>query len=410
MKITTFAAALMALCMAQAGAATRIEFWTFSMKPKFTPFFEAVERNYEAANPGVDVVWVDFPWDVIQTKLVTRIVAGKPPALVNLNVPWADEFARDGLLLPVDELLGPAAESYIPSTLEDLRFKGCIYGFPMYSNVAVVAYNREIFAQAGLDRAPATLDEQLSFARRIAARTGKAGLAPALSKIDGFFMWQGLPVLQDGRAAFDTPAHAALVAKLAETYKAGGLMKDSLFAEDNFPAVVDAYKGGRLGMLLAPPTALRRIQADSPAIHAVTDVAPAPLGPTGIADGGWLIHFAVPKGVPAALLPHVGKFARYLTGDANQLAFARQASVFPATRQAANDPYFLTADKAVVIGARSMVHSRTLYVAGVDDYDELRRMLVKAVEAGVTGRQDIRQALDQAAAMWNRKLAAQGAR
>jgi putative chitobiose transport system substrate-binding protein len=57
-----------------------------------------------------------------------------------------------------------------------------------------------------------------------------------------------------------------------------------------------------------------------------------------------------------------------------------------------------------------MVHSRTLYVAGVDDYDELRRMLVKAVEAGVTGRQDIRQALDQAAAMWNRKLAAQGAR
>lgn len=410
MKITTLAAALMAICMAQAGAATRIEFWTFSMKPKFTPFFESVERNYEAANPGIDVVWVDFPWDVIQTKLVTRIVAGNPPALVNLNVPWADEYARDELLLPVDELMGAARASYIPSTLEDLRFKGKVYGFPMYSNVAVVAYNKEIFAKAGLSRTPATLDEQLAFARQIAARTGKAGIAPALSKIDGFFMWQGLPVMKNGRAAFNTPAHAALVAKLAETYKAGGLMKDSLFAEDNFPAVVDAYKGGRLGMLLAPPTALRRIEADAPAIYAVTDVAPAPLGPTGIADGGWLIHFAVPKGVSPALLPHVGKFARYLTGDANQLAFARQASVFPATQKAANDPFFLAADKAVATGARSMVHSRTLYVAGVDDYDELRRMLVKAVEAGVTGRQDIAQALEQAAAFWNRKLAAQGAK
>jgi putative chitobiose transport system substrate-binding protein len=47
-----------------------------------------------------------------------------------------------------------------------------------------------------------------------------------------------------------------------------------------------------------------------------------------------------------------------------------------------------------------------MYVAGIEDYDELRRALVKAVEAGVTGRQDIQQALDAAVAIWNRKLAA----
>jgi putative chitobiose transport system substrate-binding protein len=53
-----------------------------------------------------------------------------------------------------------------------------------------------------------------------------------------------------------------------------------------------------------------------------------------------------------------------------------------------------------------MPFSRTMYVAGIEDYDELRRALVKAVEAGVTGRQDIQQALDAAVAIWNRKLAA----
>ncbi|MES2126458.1 MAG: extracellular solute-binding protein [Pseudomonadota bacterium] len=386
-----------------AWAETHIEFWTFSMKPKFTPYFNGIVHDYEAANPGVKVEWVDFPWDVIQTKLVTRIVAGKPPALVNLNVPWADELARDELLQPVDALL--AGSNFIPSTLDDLRFKGKVYGFPMYSNVAVVAYNTRIFKEAGLTRPPATLDEQLAFARQIFARTGKAGIAPALSKIDGFFMWQGLPVLANGRAVFNSPAHVALVQKLADTYKAGGLLKDSLFAEDNFPAVIAAYKGARLGMLLAPPTALGRIEADARDIFAVTDVAAAPLGPTGIADGGWLIHFAIPKGVDAMLLPAVGKFARFLTGDANQLAFARQASVFPTTVKAANDPFFTGAAKAVQVGARSMVHSRTLYVAGIDDYDELRRTLVKAVEAGVTGKQDIKAALDQAAAIWNKKLA-----
>jgi putative chitobiose transport system substrate-binding protein len=409
------AMAWMVLSQSPAWAATapaKIEFWTFSMKPKFTPFFNQVVRGYEAGHPGVKVEWIDFPWDVIQTKLVTRIVAGNPPALVNLNVPWADEFARDQLLQPVDALLGEARASYIPSTLQDLTFKGHTYGFPMYSNVAVIAYNREIFRAAGLTRAPRTFDEELAFARQIAQRTGKAGICPALSKIDGLMMQQGLPIIESNRAVFNSPRHVAFLRKLADTYRVGGLLKEGLFMEDNFPAVVDAYKGGRVGMLIAPPTAMKRIEADARDVYAITDVAPAPLGPTGIADGGWLIHFAIPKGVDATLLPEVGRFARYLTSDANQLAFARQASVYPATIKAANDPFFLAvpphagaAEKAVAAGAVSMPHSRTPYVAGVEDYDELRRSLVKAVEASVTGKQDIQQALDQAVAIWNRKLA-----
>ncbi|UUZ50122.1 extracellular solute-binding protein [Massilia sp. B-10] len=77
MNIKNLLTALMAIGLLQSAwaADTKIEFWTFSMKPRFTPYFESVVRNYEAANPGVKVEWVDFPWDVIQTKLVTRIVA-----------------------------------------------------------------------------------------------------------------------------------------------------------------------------------------------------------------------------------------------------------------------------------------------------------------------------------------------
>ncbi len=93
-------------------------------------------------------------------------------------------------------------------------------------------------------------------------------------------MQQGLAVIRgrQGRLQF-ARAHRA-DQKLAETYKAGGLLKDALFAEDNFPPAIDAYKGGRLGMLLAPPTAVKRIQSDARDIYAITDVAPAPLGPT----------------------------------------------------------------------------------------------------------------------------------
>jgi putative chitobiose transport system substrate-binding protein len=400
---------------AQSAAATEnIEFWTMSLKPKFVSYFEELVKTYEAQNPGVKIEWVDFPGDLIQTKLVTRIVAGTPPALVNLNVPWADEYARDGLIVPVDGMMGAAKSRYVKAAIDDLTFAGKTYGFPLYSNVTVIAYNTELFKQSGLTRPPQSLDEQLEFAKRIYAKTGKPGFSPSLAKADGFLLEQGLPILVDGKAAFNSPQHVALVEKLKSAYLAGGILKDSLFSEDNFPAAIAAYDGGRLAMLSAPPTALKRIEADARDIYAVTDVAPAPLGPTGMVAGGWLIHFVVPTGIDPKRMPSIAKFAQFLTNDANQLAFAKLANVFPTTNDAANDPYFQklapnagASAKAVAIGAQSMKRSRTLYVAGIEDYDELRRSLVNAIEAGVTGKQDVKAALDTAVAIWNKKLASQ---
>ena len=387
-----------------------IEFWTLSMKPKFIPYFQNMVQQFEALHPDIKVEWVDFPWDILQLKLITAIAAGTPPSLVNLNVPWAEEYARDSLIVPVDGMMRNQA-MYSKVALEDLTFNGHIYGFPHYSNVNVIAYNTAIFAEAGLKAPPKTLDEELAFARQIYARTGKAGYAPTLGKIDSYFLQQGLPIITHGRAAFNSPQHVALVKKLADTYQAGGLLKDKLFSEDSFPAVIDAYKGGRLGMLVSAPTALRRIELDAKDVYAATNVAPAPLGPTQIADGGWMFHYAVPRGVDPKLYPAIGLFAEFLTNDENQLEFAKIAGVMPTTVKALADPYFVAVEQqagaveqAKPIAAASMKYSRSVYVAGLEDYDEMRRVLVKAVEGGMTGKQDIKQALDEAAAIWNKKL------
>ena len=389
----------------------KIEFWTLSMKPKFIPYFQQVVHQFELLHPDIQVEWVDFPWDILQLKLITAIAAGTPPSLVNLNVPCAEEYARDSLIVPVDAMMLNKA-MYSRVALEDLTFNGHIYGFPHYSNVNVIAYNTAIFAEAGLTVAPKSLDEELAFSRQIYARTGKAGYAPTLGKIDSFFLQQGLAIIEGRRAVFNSPQHVALVKKLADAYQAGGLLKDKLFSEDSFPAVIDAYKGGRLGMMVSAPTAIKRIQIDAKDVYAVTKVAPAPLGPTHIADGGWMFHYAVPRGVDPRLYPAIAKFADFLTNDANQLEFARIAGVMPTTVKALADPYFMQVgpnagadEQARPIAAESMKYSRSVYVAGLEDYDEMRRVLVKAVEAGMTGKQDVKKALDEAVVIWNKKLA-----
>jgi putative chitobiose transport system substrate-binding protein len=393
-----------------------VEFWTMSMKPKFIPYFQNLVQKFEQQHPDVQIEWVDFPWDILQLKLITAIAAGTPPALVNINVPWAEEYERDSLIVPVDAMM-LHKDRYSTVALEDLTFNGHIYGFPHYSNVNVIAYNTSIFADAGLTRPPISLDEELAWSRQIYARTGKAGYAPTLGKMDSFFLQQGLPIIQNGHAVFNTPQHVALVKKLADTYQAGGLLKDKLFSEDSFPAVIDAYKGGRLGMMVSAATALRRIQVDAKDVYAVTKVASAPMGPTNIADGGWMFHYAVPRGVNPKLYPAIAQFADFLTNDENQLEFAKIAGVMPTTIKALEDPYFMqveahagAVEQAKPIAAASMKYSRSIYVAGLEDYDEMRRVLVKAVEAGMTGKEDIKTALDEAVVIWNKKLAVENKR
>jgi putative chitobiose transport system substrate-binding protein len=286
-----------------------IEFWTMSLKPKFTPYFKTLVAQYEASHPDVELEWVDVPWDTLQTKLTAAIVAGSAPALVQLNVPWAYDYALYGALRPIDDLLGTDRSAYTEGAIADLTFNGHVYGFPHYNSVNVMAYNTALFRSAGITRVPTTRDEQLAVAKAIKARTGQYGFSPALGKIAGLMLEEGLPLVANGKAVFNSPAHVAFVTKLADAYKAGGLLKDKLFSEDNFPASIDAYKSGRMAMLEAPPSALTRVRDDAADIYAVTDVAPVPIGARGIAAGGWLFHFAMPKGTDGAVAREAAAFA-----------------------------------------------------------------------------------------------------
>ncbi len=397
---------------AAAAAKVHVEFWTMSLKPKFTPYLKSLVKQYETAHPNVELEWVDVPWDALQTKLTAAIVAGSAPALVQLNVPWAYDYARYGALRPIDDLLGKDRASYTDGAVADLTFEGKVYGFPHYNSVNVMAYNTALFKQAGITHIPTTRDEQLAAAKEIKARTGQYGFSPALGKVAGLFLEEGLPLVENGKAVFNSPAHVAFIAKLADAYKAGGLLKDKLFSEDNYPASIDAYKSGRMAMLEAPPSALTRVRDDAPEVYAVTDVAPVPIGGPGIAAGGWLFHFAMPKGTKEDVAGEAAQVAKFLTNAENQLEFAKLAGAFPTAKNAVADPHFqkLRTDagayeKAMAIGAKRMDVVRTLYVAGVPGFERLNKRLQDAVEAAIIGRKDVKAALDQAVAFWNSKLA-----
>lgn len=393
----------------------RLEFWTQSLAPKFDPYFKNLVDRYNAANPNVEVVWIDYPWNVIRPKFTAAIAAGRPPVLANMDVPWAYEYHLNGLIQPVDSLID--RNQYLAGAVQDVTFEGKTWAVPFYNGANVIAYNTALFKQAGLDpnKPPQTLDEQLRLAGIIKAKTGVAGFAPTLgpTKLEGLMSQEGLDVIRNGRAVFNSPAHVALVNKLAAAYRSGALLKDGLFAQDNFQLSMAAYNSGRMAMLVTVPAALGRVRDDAPEIYKTTAVAPVPLSPSKVAAGGWQFTYVVPKNVDPKLLPEIGKLARYLTNAENQLAFAKLAGTLPTNRQAAAHAYFHAAppdagaaEKGVIAAVQNLEYVRTIYLSGVKDAELLSTKLSSAVEQAVTGRKDTQQALNEAAAFWNKKLGA----
>lgn len=395
----------------------RLEFWTQSLSPKFDGYFNNLVAQYNAQHPNVDVVWIDYPWNVIRPKFTAAIAAGRPPALANMDVPWAYEYHLNGLIYPVDGLIDRS--QYVNGALADVTYDGHTWAVPFYNGANIIAYNTALFKAAGLDptHAPSTLDEQIAFAKQIKAKTGVAGFAPTLgpTKLEGLMAQEGLDIVRNGRAVFNSPAHVALVRKLADAYHAGALLKDNLFAQDNFQVSMAAYDSGRMAMLVTVPAALGRVRDDAPDVYKVTGVAPVPLSPAKVAAGGWQFTYVVPKNVDPALLPEIGKLASFLTSPANQVAFAKAAGTLPTSKQAAADPYFHSAppdagaaEKGLVAAVKNLEYVRTIYLLGVKDAELLSTKLSSAVEQAVTGRKDAQVALDEAAAFWNKKLGAPG--
>ncbi|WP_440217114.1 ABC transporter substrate-binding protein [Chromobacterium piscinae] len=406
--------ALLACSLSAHAEKVRLEFWTDSLKPTFDGYFANVKKTYEAQHPDVEVQWVDVFNDNFETKLNAAIAAGRPPALVNHDVPRLFKYAQKGTLIPLDAALGADKAAYLPNALADLSFGGKLYGLPWYNNINVLVINGELFKKAGLDpkRPIASLDDELRLAKIIKAKTGVPGLLPQLGQIDGIMLGQGLPLIQNGKAVFNSPAHAALIRKLADAYKAGALARDNLFADDNYQASIKLYNSGRLAMMETAPTSAQRTQSDARNIYAATVVQPAPLGPTKIAQGGYLFNWSVSKGLPARTQQEAVKFARFLTGDAQQLAFAKvTGATFPSTRRALADSYFVktsagggAVESARIEGAKVALNIRTLVLTGVPNVGDLKKNLVDNVEAAVTGKKDAQKALDDAVAFWNRQL------
>lgn len=380
-----------------------IEFWTIALQPTFTDFFNGLIEQYETENPHVTVKWSDLPQDSIHEKLVTSVAGGTSPDVVNLNTHMALTLAGKGALVDLNKEATEEQKSiYIPGLFESAQAGESCYAFPWYASPNIMFYNTELFEKAGIEELPTTYEEANAVAKQMKDATGAYLYNPP--QFYELFFEEGISILNEDRsaAAFNTQETVDLVTKFQEYTKEDILPKDTW---GDWDEELKMFETGKLAIISSSGSSLSRIKDEAPDIYEKIAVGAPLRGATGL-SGNPLMNVVIPEA--SKNHEEAIKFAAWLTNDANQLAFCKEVAIFPSTKEAAADEYFVSDVETLEGQARAMSVSLSEtskdYSLGVEGQSNIQDDLKKAYEAAIKSGGDVKEALTMAEQLVNDEL------
>jgi putative chitobiose transport system substrate-binding protein len=387
----------------------KIEFWSMSLKPKFTDYFQSLIANFESQNQGIKVNWVDIPWDGMENKILTSVSAKTPPDVVNLNPGFASQLAGRNAWLDLDaKVQTDARSSYLPNIWKASTLNGKSFGIPWYLTTRLTIYNTDLLKQAAIAKVPSTYTELAQVSQQIKDKTGKYAFFMTFVPQDSgevleSLVQMGVTLIDgSGKAAFNSPQGKAAFQYWVDMYKKGLLPKESLTKGHRHG--INLYQSGQTAMLTSGPEFLKTIAQNAPKIAEVSAIAPQITGDTGKKNVA-VMNVVIPRESkhPDAAL----KFALFLTNDQNQLAFAKAANVLPSTTKALADGYFKdvpanasTYDKARTVSASQLQQSEVL-IPTLKNLNVLQKAIYENLQAAMLGEKNVDQAVADAEKEWN---------
>ncbi|WP_410615450.1 sugar ABC transporter substrate-binding protein [Amycolatopsis sp. lyj-109] len=226
---------------------------------------DALNKEFEAAHPGVKVKYEVQQWDGIQQKLTTALASGAPPDVIEIGNTQTAAFAsNDGVLtdLTADKDNFNGAQ-WLKGLADSGTYEGKIYGVPFYAANREVIYRKDMFEQAGITKAPTSNDEWIDAITKLKTKFGSDPDFQALYMPGQnwyallSFIWDngGDIAKADGKnykATLDTPeAKAGLdfYKKLVDT-SGTKAPKD---ADEAKPQQATVYGAGKVAMMIGLP-------------------------------------------------------------------------------------------------------------------------------------------------------------
>lgn len=250
--------ALLALCllaslvpgaMAEEQANIVFAFWDTNQEPGM----RAIAEAYMAEHPNVTIETQVTPWDEYWMKLEASAMGGNMPDVMWMHANNVFQYVQSGALLDLNDL--DYDYSVYPEGVTNLCYiDGVHYGIPKDYDTIALAYNKEIFDNAGEPYPDDTWDwEKL---REVAIRltdadNGIYGFCVRNTDQEGYhnFIYQnGGFVIKDGVSGYDQPETQEALQFYADLMLKDGV-SPSLESQTDMDAN-DKFTSGRIAMML----------------------------------------------------------------------------------------------------------------------------------------------------------------
>ena len=330
--------------------------------------YEALIEEFNKTHDDIQVTMEVQPWDTISQKLPAAWATGQGPdiATPNFDPNILSKYLETNSLLALDSVGDGEtqinADKLFPAAVDAFTSEGTLYAVP--ANVATLQlyYNKDLFAAAGIDAPPTTVDELRDDAEKL---TGNGVYGLSIADHETIQMW---PILQwlDGGDIVDEKGCAVLDsdANIESLTTWANLLQDGVMPLGLTGAESDAlFSAGQAAMQLNGPWAAAGY-TDAGINLGVASV------PTGV-DGDVTLGSTVPLAISAASKhpAEAQEFLAWWTGAEAQTQFAL-SSGFPPVRTDLGDNAELAANEVVAAFASALPSAR-LYLQGVTGAPEV---------------------------------------
>ncbi len=386
--------------------------WTFWLSPTFDDYIQSTIARFQEAYPGVTVNWEDHQ-ATFQDDLRNAYAAGNAPDVINLSISegWVSDYASQGLLLPLDEIVPQAVQDlYFPNLWDQQVVDGQHYLFPYYQGIIVNLVNTKILSDAGLTVAdfPKTIDGLPAFCQTIKDQTGTlCDIRLTVNDLLAQMTYEGgVQVINaDGTAfTFDSPEAVAWLQLYVDMVKAGTVDR-TVLVTDQDRVGLDLFTSGQAAFYNTGPNLIREVRANNPGLYGYLAVVPAPVGKSGVVGKGLMamsVNANTPYPIAAAAL------AQFMTNPRSMLEFSKIVAIYPSTPASYDDPFFSAAPVAIEDSAKpyakDAVSKLADIVPSIPHKADVNNIVLQAVQEALFNNADPQQVLSDAVAQANALL------
>jgi raffinose/stachyose/melibiose transport system substrate-binding protein len=325
-----------------------INWWHISTADNHKAAFQKMADDYMAAHPNVTINITVLENEAFKSKLTTVMQSGEPPDIFQS---WGggvmNEYATAGLLRDITPELdadgGAWRNTFASGALGVYSYKGENYGVPWDMGMIGFWYNKDLFAQAGIQAPPKTWTEFLDDVKALKAK----GITPIAlgggDKWPGMHMWAYLVTRIGGKANFEGALLRTGKFTDAPFVEAGKKIQELVALQPFQDGFLAATYGDEATVMGNGKAAMELMGQWAPSVEAANSTDkkgigdklgffPFPMVEGGAGDPADAVGggngFAVGKNAPDAAVD----FVKFLTNADNQVVLAKLGVAIPVVK------------------------------------------------------------------------------